>query len=98
MTHPNLLTLEHEDLGYLSVAFLHSDCQEGVIGTAVQHGICMLDADKRNRLQFCLQNQRQRKSERREREKVRDRESETEYMNMRQQKNNATAHPKVSIW
>lgn len=57
VTHPSLLTLEHEDLRDAFVAFLHSYGQHGVVGAAVQHRFGLQDAAQRHRVQRWLQNQ-----------------------------------------
>lgn len=56
MTHPGLLTLEHEDLRNAFAAILHKYCQQRVVGAAVQHSFGFLDATQRQHLQLCLQN------------------------------------------
>lgn len=54
MTHPSLLTLEHEDLRKAFVVFLHRYCQQRVIGAAIEHSRDFKDATHRQHLQLCL--------------------------------------------
>lgn len=54
--HPDLFTLEHEDLGEAFAAFLHGEGQQGVVGAAVQHSSGFLDETQGQRLQLLLYN------------------------------------------
>lgn len=54
LTHPCLLTLEHEALAVAFAAFLHSYRQQRVKVAAVQHSFDLHDTAQRYRVQFCL--------------------------------------------
>lgn len=54
VTHPGILALKHVDLRDSLAAFLHSYCQQRVVGTAVQYSTGLRDGTQRQRLQLCL--------------------------------------------
>lgn len=54
LTHPSLLTLEHEAPAVAFAAFLHSYRQQRVEVAAVQHSFDLHDTAQRYRVQFCL--------------------------------------------
>lgn len=54
LTHPSLLTLEHEAPAVAFAAFLHSYRQQRVEVAAVQHSFDLHDTAQRYQVQFCL--------------------------------------------